>query len=111
MATPRILGVQLWRQGFGVTVKARYRSHSLTMQQVASKVSVVSLSFFSHMRFQIKELILLLLSMALLILSNEQVVMSPRPPSIKRIDEDMDVDQGYDVNLRRPEKFGKRARM
>ncbi|KAJ2963257.1 hypothetical protein NQZ79_g1670 [Umbelopsis isabellina] len=44
--------------------------------------------------------------MALLILSDEQVVMSPRPPSTKRIEEDMDVDQGYDVNLRRPEKFG-----
>jgi hypothetical protein len=58
------------------------------------------------MRSQIIGLILLLLSMAMLILSDEQVVMASRP-SIKRIDEDLDIDQGYDVNLRRPEKFGK----
>lgn len=56
------------------------------------------------MRSILKKFMILLAVVPLVLVTGEQVIMDP---SMKRIQEDMSVDQGYHVNLRRPEKFGK----
>lgn len=67
----------------------------------------ISSPFVVHMRLITTELMVLLAITPLALVTGKQVTMDP---GINRIVEDMSVDQGYNVNLRRPEKFGKYMR-
>jgi hypothetical protein len=103
----------------GLTVTARQKSWGFRFEMSPNPIKSssspctikfqlpISFPFVVHMRLIATEIMILLAITSLALVTGKQVTMDP---GINRIVEDMSVDQGYNVNLRRPEKFGKYMR-